>query len=368
MPPNSQTEPSEIELAAGEWVARAHDPDFSAADRRRLELWLGENPRHREAYEAFDALWGDLDLALDKLEPAAGTRLGKASGLGAVSSGWRGTGGRGGARAQASARRTGFGPATATAAALAAAAFVAIYVARPDGGETLAIPRAVYETAMGEHENVRLDDGSVIELNAATRLEVAYSTDERRVTILEGAALFDVAHNPVRPFIVTTPRGDIIVRGTSFVVDIREDEVRTTVIRGVVEAEARSGGWNPLQSPARAIVRANEEAAFVALGSGARAGARVEVAALAPEITSRRLAWRDSMAAFDGETLAQAAAEITRQTGVTFEFADPALERERVGGFISVEDETDFVELLNASLQIDAEYLGAKHIRLSHRR
>jgi transmembrane sensor len=57
-----------------------------------------------------------------------------------------------------------------------------------------------FQTKLGEQRSVTLADGSRITLNTASRVEVDLRSDGRRIHLLEGEALFEVAHDPNRPF------------------------------------------------------------------------------------------------------------------------------------------------------------------------
>src|SRR5262249_1651311 len=89
----------------------------------------------------------------------------------------------------------------------------------PAGGFALAAgpPQIVVETqtttfatAKGQHQHVVLADGSSVDLDAETRLTVAMSRGERRVTLADGQAIFDVRHDANRPFVVAA--GDRLIR------------------------------------------------------------------------------------------------------------------------------------------------------------
>jgi len=56
------------------------------------------------------------------------------------------------------------------------------------------VPPAAYATAIGERSTVPLADGSIVTLNTASVVEVAYEASERRVRLLKGQASFKVAH------------------------------------------------------------------------------------------------------------------------------------------------------------------------------
>jgi len=64
--------------------------------------------------------------------------------------------------------------------------------------------------------------------------------------------------------------------------------------------------------------------------------------------------------AFDGETLNEAIAEVSRQIGWRFELADPSLGETRVGGYVHADPEA-FIELLAASLDLEARREGESH-------
>jgi transmembrane sensor len=70
------------------------------------------------------------------------------------------------------------------------------------------------------------------------------------------------------------------------------------------------------------------------------------------------------MLAFEGETLNEAIAEVSRQTGWTFELADPELGEMRVGGYVAADPEA-FIELMSTSLGLDARSVGDRHVLLA---
>jgi transmembrane sensor len=96
-------------------------------------------------------------------------------------------------------------------------------------------------TARGETYQVRLSDGTVVWLNAASKLSYftfQYEGEERqeRRVKLEGEAYFEVAKNKNSPFIVETARQEVQVLGTHFNINSYEDEplVSTTLLEGRV--------------------------------------------------------------------------------------------------------------------------------------
>lgn len=104
---------------------------------------------------------------------------------------------------------------------------------------------ADYVTGIGEQRTVTLADGSSVSLNADTALSEDFSAAERRLRLFKGEAIFSVAHDAARPFIIEAGDGCTRAIGTVFNIDIRPREVIVTVLEGMVgiatDAEPRGG-------------------------------------------------------------------------------------------------------------------------------
>lgn len=317
---------TEAERQASDWIVRMNG-DPSPKERDAFNAWLAADPANAAAYQALKRTWAKIadNPALKGLAAANDT---------------------------APQHNTWLRPALAIAASALLAIGALYWFTRP--------PEPAghyYATQPGEIRTITLADGSTITLSGAGVASVAIEENQRRVQLTAGYALFDVQHDPSLPFVVETPQGNITVLGTQFVVRIASDEVRTTVLRGSVSGAAqRQGLFAGRSAPVTAEV--NEE---IVLSDGA-----AELIPIAAEAVPRRLAWRDNMLAFDGETLNQAIAEISQQTGWQFELADPALGNERVGGYVHADPEA-FIELMSSSLDLEARHEGERHIVLSRR-
>lgn len=107
---------------------------------------------------------------------------------------------------------------------------------------------AALEARRGETRAVRLADGTMLRLDGATRLVVRYGETARQVTLSGGAAFFDVAHDPARPFTVYAGDGMVRVLGTAFNVDRTVGRMEVAVYRGAVRLAGRGdarGEWVP---------------------------------------------------------------------------------------------------------------------------
>ena len=96
-------------------------------------------------------------------------------------------------------------------------------------------PAETYVTAPGQTRRIALADGTRVWLNAGSRLEVRLGRRDRRVQMADGEAVFDVTHDPARPFLIDIGDREVRVVGTEFNLRQRGDAFALTVRRGVVE-------------------------------------------------------------------------------------------------------------------------------------
>jgi transmembrane sensor len=156
----------------------------------------------------------------------------------------------------------------AVAAAAALLAFVVIWPSaiRPFGRSA---DWQEYPTRPGEQSTVTLPDGSKVKLNARTQMSARISRGLRRVELVKGEALFDVTHDPSRPFTVDVGTALLEVRGTQFDVNRRpgEDGAIVAVIQGEVQVFS-----NTIASSIRRKLGADLRHSSLTQGQQARVG------------------------------------------------------------------------------------------------
>ena len=96
---------------------------------------------------------------------------------------------------------------------------------------------ADYHTAVGEQRMVTLEDGSTIQLNTDTAVNVTFSDDNRDIRLLQGEAAFTVARDPDRPFTVRSDSLYAHALGTIFSVRLQENRNSVTVLEHAVQVE-----------------------------------------------------------------------------------------------------------------------------------
>ena len=148
-------------------------------------------------------------------------------------------------------RRAARYAATAAAALLLVAVSGWFFTARQMS--RLAEQMTAVNVPAGQRISLKLQDGTTIWLNAGTTLEypAAFAAGSRRVRV-SGEAMFDVAHDADRPFVVETFACDVEVLGTKFNVVAEEQagKFSTSLIRGRVKVVNRlSDGEQFVLSP-----------------------------------------------------------------------------------------------------------------------
>jgi transmembrane sensor len=165
-----------------------------------------------------------------------------------------------------------------------------------------------------------------------------------------GEALFQVAKDAARPFVVHAGNASVRAVGTEFNVRMRERHVvEVTVTEGVVAVDGSPANPGTADDPATAPVRK------VAAGEGAMLGVgAVASLALDAESLEQRIAWRRDVIELRGETLEQAVAEFNRYRPEPLVLGDPRIGSIRVGGTFATDESAKFLDALQTGFGIKA--------------
>lgn len=297
-----------VEHDASVWAARLDTGDMDEASRADLDRWLDADPEHGAVLSRYRQLCGDLADQVPVLaDPAdVDTIVRRARLAGRLS-------------------RVAW-PACALAAVLAVAALV-----------WWRQPLSV-ETGVGERRTLALEDGSRIELNACTSVEIRFDRGERRVRLARGEALFQVAPDRLRPFFVDSERGSVRVTGTVFNVrDTTDGRMEVTVIEGAVQVSRPTSLADP-----------------VPLASGGRASVsetRIDVSPITSDEGQNAIAWRVGMAAFQEAPLGRALGRFRSYHAGRITVSQDASGL-RVGGRFSLDDLEGFLVAVEQALPV----------------
>jgi transmembrane sensor len=308
---------ADIDKEAMAWVVRQSGRGLDAETQAAFEAWFDAHPSHPGAYLRARAIERALEkLTLDEDQRPSQETL--HNGLDAS-----------GFRHAHSRRRFAF---SAMAAAVAAAVGVPLFLSRQH-------ERVVLNTAKGEFRKVPLADHSVISMNGASRIEVALGAHERRIALVEGEALFEVAKDKRKPFVVDA--GGVMVRavGTAFAVRRFGNGADVTVTEGTVDVWTEHGA-----------------AAVQRLSAGDHAwvpdsATRIAVAR-DPGAAGRKLAWLDGKVVLQEQSLADAVAEFNRYNTRMLVIADPRLQGRKFVGQYRIDQPERFAQDVSSLLGV----------------
>ena len=325
---------SSTDEQASFWLARMRSDSVSTRDRVAFERWMASDPSHEAAYSEYQAVWdGMQDLAADDA-----VLIMRKEAL----------------AASAAPRRYDWHKLTALAASLAifllagvflfdrtqteparqSPAFAQLDDARRDDGST-------FRTEIGQLSTLTMADGSVIELNADSLVRVDYNDERRAVRLLRGQALFEVAHDSSRPFVVEAGGQRITALGTAFDVRLRSGELQVTLIEGEVAVESAEASDEAGSADVRRL-RPGQQLLAAADGSAIVRSANVEQA----------VSWRTGRVIFSDEPLGQVVEEINRYSRRKVVLGDPSLADLRVSGIFRAGSVNNFVTALDSAFPI----------------
>jgi transmembrane sensor len=342
-----------IREAAAEWITALEQG--GTRERTECLAWLRESPEHVREFLLMAALWKDLDgvdaqrridiegllatasATVVPIEPNKSQQQGASR---SIPTNW-----------STHHKKWWLAGIAATAAAVA----LVLGWAMP-----MLSGKQVYETAVGQQRTVTLTDGSLVQLNTRTRLEVQLGGKLRELHLLEGEALFTVAHDATRPFEVHV--GDALVRAVGTQFNIRRDVRDTTVsvLEGTVLVSAIGTDDSQPHLPNDATHGTlNSGAQALSAGEQVRITARVGLDRLAQPNVQKAVAWRNRVLTFNGEPLVTIAAEINRYNDeLQIEVEGKARERQLIGVF-SADDPESLVQFLSQQDDIRVERSGA---------
>jgi transmembrane sensor len=204
-----------------------------------------------------------------------------------------------------------------------------------------------FRTALGEQRSVLLADGSRVTLNTASTIKVNLLKGRRDVRLVHGEALFEVAHDPARPFVVHAGNALLKDVGTQFNVDMRANGTTVTVLEGRVAVDSGSPRENAGAQVAHGrprtlealILGANDRVVITPAGLGApQHGVNV-----APTV-----AWTQRQLMFEHRPLSEVAEEFNRYNKDRIDIDSAELKRQEVTGVFEANDPASFVAFLSS--------------------
>jgi len=374
-----------IEEEAVTWLIKLDsDKPLTSQENGEFQEWLSRSAVHRESINQLSQFWGnnvltELMVPLGKSETQRGLWVGL---LASWVNGWASS-------------LTGSRAISATAAVTALAVSLMLVF----GGQDITQSNGLYVTAVGQQKSIEMSDGSTLQLNTNSQVEVSYNDSYRNIRLIQGQVHFDVAKNPELPFRVYAGSGRVQAVGTAFTVYLKDKDVDVLVTEGRVALAALA----PTQTPTLIPISTSFENTAADKNLYSRVDPYVNSAAknlgeldageavtmtlsqnqldpqtnentgsvLAPikiisqEDLKRRQSWRNGLLVFSGEPLEYVVNEISRYTTVSIEITDPQVRLMEIGGRFRVGDVDGMFNALEANFGLHVNRLAYNRVQLS---
>lgn len=347
-----------IDAAASEWVVK-QDRGLSAREQDDFFQWLAEDPRHGERYAYFSQSWKDASLLAqwcpehsdepnpDLLHyPSRPRWMRWGSGLMALSA------------------------CIALVALIAFARFSSPNQSADEQRSHFVAREYLYEV---------LSDGSELDMNEGSEVEVLYSSERRLIKLVSGEVHFKVAKNPERPFVVLAGDTEVVAIGTAFNVRREDDALEVLVTEGLVrwgiprlnglsvppELRGDLGETALALDALKGFGEGGESYSFhqdlvpgqksrMELSETARTPPVVET--LDPAEVKTLLRWKHELLEFDATPLASAIEQFNSRNDTKLTIIDESLGKMPIVASFRSDNVGGFVRLLELAAEVQADY------------
>jgi len=318
---------AEVRAEAIEWLIAFSEKEVNAEALRRFNEWLRTSPEHVATYLRVAAFWQDAD----RIEPKHVRDIERLVRDAAAESNVYSLEARVAPRPALDRPLRWFArPGFAAMALLLGVATLAVL------WNTL-FKAPTYATSVGELRTITLEDGSVVTLNAYSRITLSFTRTERLIELTEGQALFRVTKDPARPFIVQSNDAKVTAVGTQFDVNRKSSGTVVTVLEGRVSVAAPAEKSTPGRLTSPMLVSAGEQAIVTpAQASKHREPQPANVAA-----------WTTGLLVFDSEPLREVARAFNRQNAKQLVIEDPELQELEISGVFPTAAEGSLTRFLH---------------------
>lgn len=309
---------SQNEEVAADWCVRLFDGPLNPDEKAAFEHWMSANPQNALLFQRMVGVLHHVNAIADM----PGFLALRADALAAMEQA---------AEEPQAARRPSRRRAVAACLGLAISMLGALGVwqgSKPD----------VYATAIGERRSVQLADGSSVSLDADSQISVKLKDDRRMIVLDRGRAKFDVAKDPLRPFSVAAGSQAVVATGTSFSVELLQDQLRIFLYEGKVDVLAQ-------QSLSRATQQDLPYHAAASLSPGQELVATLTSGAgrIVQADSHRAMSWEEGRLDFTNISLSNAVERFNRYAKTPIVVEDAAAGQKIINGVFDAGDVDSFV-------------------------
>lgn len=296
---------------AAYWIVRLRSDRCALSDKQQFSDWLETDPQHAEAFDQVLDTWQASAFVANQPE----SEQPRTSSL----FNWQYI--------------------SAAAASVLMAAAVVFWQANPGN-----VYENSFSTARGEFAEIELPDGSSIEMNTNSKLDVYFDDNSRQITLQRGEAYFDINSDNERPLSVDLGDSQVSVVGTEFNIHKKHDSSHIIVTEGRVRVSEKTGHEQ---------IAGNK--ALVSEGQQVNVFKRTGLGLVMPKHDSETINWRNKTLIFQETKLQQALQELNRYLLEPVDTSDESLRYSLVSGTFSLEEPDTTLAALIETFAIQQE-------------
>lgn len=312
---HQQASRQQIDEQAAEWMIRLHEGDLSEAQRLEFECWKRQGPQYAASAARMQEVIGRMQTLRTRKGPAKA----------ALDAAFADT------RKPRRFKQAGRALLLVCCLALPAAALLNSSYPQQWMADISTGPR--------DWKTVHLQDQSTLTLSGTSAVNLHFDARERRIELLQGEVLVEVAHDPARPFIVQTAQGSLRALGTRFVVRRQQDATVLTMLESRVAAQSANGQQT------------------LEVAAGTQAVIHKDTVQLAGTVDPLSIneAWRRHQLVVENLPLADVLDEIARHRPGHVRFDRAALANLRVSAVLPLNDTDKALQLIAETLPVKVQ-------------
>jgi transmembrane sensor len=254
--------------------------------------------------------------------------------------------------------------------AIAASVLVAVMIVLPEQ----AAP-TLYHTEIGAHQLVTLHDGSEVLLGGKSTLRVQYSDNVRQIYLDAGEALFTVAKDKARPFIVTAGETNVVAVGTQFNINRAVEVVVVSVVEGIVNVSTEPiASYSPeirMKAIAELAAPLSEKtppakATTLTQGQQIQLTQQRMVSEVKEVVSGEVMSWRDGWLIYSGDSLGSVIEDVNRYHDKQIHIIDQQLKNIPISGTVRKDEIDDWLNGLQSAFDIKVIAMDKKIVIMSN--
>ncbi len=361
------------------WFVCMQDEDVTIEEIRQWQEWIAESEEHAVAYDRIvatwqasedivpSALWPEMDELKDSEEESYQGDIPVAEYLKQqrqktsinvqampTLNCWNGTG------------KIAAAVSFLVAIVIAAGVFLNGPVPVPLHSEKIA--ETIINTGRAERQSAHLSDGSLIDVGAASRVVVDFTDDKRLIEFASGEAFFEVAPDANRPFVVSTPLGNVTAIGTAFNIKLSGDRILVSVVEGKVGMNFAEKITDTRKATLKTVNFNNEDLLRLDAGEVATYSVGADLSIQPSVFSEENIMWREGQLTYRSEMFKYVIADLARYSDLDIVIDDLQVENLQYSGTVMLDRIPAWLAALPKAFPVEIQRAGRTVTIRSHKK